>query len=95
MRLIDANELQALFNDVSTSLLSEAELQKDAEHMVRASLMVTEMIQDAQTVDAVPVVRCRNCNYRQDGLYCRLRKVPVIVTNADFCSYGKRRKENG
>ena len=57
MRLIDADALQKLFNEVSSSLLCRRDLAKDTEHMVRAFLMVTEMIQDAPTVDAVPVVR--------------------------------------
>ena len=52
---IDREALQKLFNDVSTSLLSRGELAKDAEHMVRAFLMVTEMIQDAPAVDVEPV----------------------------------------
>lgn len=40
---------------------------------------------------AVAVVRCRDCKYRSDRLYCRLRKNPVIVTNTDFCSYAKQK----
>lgn len=51
MRPIDADELQALFNEVSTDLLSKPQLAKDAEHIVRACLMVTEMIQDSPTVE--------------------------------------------
>lgn len=53
---IEREALQNLFNDVSTSLLSRGELAKDAEHMVRAFLMVTEMIQDAPAAD-VELVR--------------------------------------
>lgn len=52
---IEREALQNLFNDVSTSLLSRGELAKDAEHMVRAFLMVTEMIQDAPAADVAPV----------------------------------------
>ena len=51
---IEWEALQNLFNDVSTSLLSRGELAKDAEHMVRAFLMVTEMIQDAPAADVAP-----------------------------------------
>lgn len=53
---IDRNALQKLFNEVSTSLLGKAELSKDIEHMVRAFLMTTQMIQDAPAADVVPVV---------------------------------------
>lgn len=52
---IEREVLQNLFNEVSTSLLSRGELAKDAEHMVRAFLMVTEMIQDAPAADVAPV----------------------------------------
>lgn len=51
------------------------------------------LIADTPSVDAVPVVRCRDCKHRGDRLYCRLRKSPVIVTNTDFCSYGERKDE--
>lgn len=50
MRLIDADALQELFNECSSNLLSRPELTKDTEHMVRAFLMVTEMINDAPTI---------------------------------------------
>lgn len=53
---IEREALQKLFNEVSTSLLCKKELTKDTEHMIRAFLMVTEMIQDAPAVDVVPVV---------------------------------------
>ena len=52
---VEREALQNLFNEVSTSLLSRGELAKDAEHMVRAFLMVTEMIQDAPAADVAPV----------------------------------------
>ena len=52
---IEREPLQKLFNEVSTSLLCKKELVKDTEHMVRAFLMVTEMIQDAPAADVAPV----------------------------------------
>lgn len=95
MRLIDADALQALFNVVSTSLLGDAELCKDTEHMVRAFIMTTEMIQDAPTIDAVPVVRCKDCKYYKPDEYefgCECDSGLVYVkANDDFCSYGERR----
>lgn len=46
--------------------------------------------------DVVPVVRCKDCKYRQDRLYCRrVKGHPYIVTNTDFCSYGERKNDNG
>lgn len=101
-RYIDADALQKLFNEVSTSLLCRRELTKDTEHMVRAFIMVTEMIQDAPTVDAVEVVRCRDCQWyggheracplAASGLSADCIKLPK---EDDFCSYSERRKEKG
>ena len=55
MRLIDADELQAVFNVASTSLMRKPTLTKDIEHMVRAFFITTEIIKYAPTVEAEPV----------------------------------------
>lgn len=55
MRPIDADALQQVFNEVSTSLMRKPALTKDIEHMVRAFLMTTEMIKDAPTIEVEPV----------------------------------------
>ena len=73
-RLIDADDLHKLFGAVTTHLLSKPELSKDIEHMVRAFIMTTKMIEDAPTVDAVPV-RHGKWEYGEDesgydGYYC-------------------------
>lgn len=101
MRLIDADTLQGLFNEVSTSLLCKKELEKEVAHMVRAFLMTTEMIQDAPTVDAVPVVRCKDCKFYNnhamrdvvfddDACHWNADEQP---DSDDFCSAGERRSE--
>ena len=52
-------------------------------------------IEDAQTIDSVPVVRCKDCKYWHVGLcrqntWCsRLNGIEVI--EEDFCSYGERK----
>ena len=75
---ISRADLQELFNETTTSLMDKIE-QKDIEHLVRACVMVTEMIQDAPSV--VPkrgewqrfnytdgdVMECTNCGYRDWG----------------------------
>ena len=53
-------------------------------------------------VDAVPVVRCRDCKHlshlqgaKDDAHVCALGwGLRGIVAEEDFCSYGKRREEN-
>lgn len=82
------------------------ELEADAEHIESsiARMMHYAIIKDiehAPTIDAVEVVRCRDCQYSrdngdyQDGYYCdnpRHNKM-YLVHSGDYCSYG-RRKQN-
>lgn len=52
-------------------------------------------IDDAPTVDAVPVVRCKDCKHYtpvEGGLsLCTLHN--IAVSGKDFCSFGKRWKK--
>ena len=49
---------------------------------------------DAPTVDAVPVVRCKDCKaYEKDCGYCEA--MGFTCEQDDFCSYGERRTDNG
>ena len=88
MRLIDADRLsEAIYENVSAPYEEAVWAKEDC---------LTE-IDVAPTVDAVPVVRCRECNhcdpenYHCDhpmGTTAPLRRKPD-----DFCSYGKRKGE--
>ena len=57
-----------------------------------------KLIHAAPTVDAVEVVRCKDCKYRKrplfagcGGIYCEENR--RHYTPDDFCSYGERRTE--
>ncbi|MBR5607737.1 MAG: hypothetical protein IKW44_05045 [Bacteroidaceae bacterium] len=94
MRLIDAD---ALFAEIENDY-------KNANGMRRRGLSeALDSIADATTIDAVPVVRCKDCKYRKltgaapfmyyccnnnDGLVGGLRV-------DDFCSYGVRKDGDG
>lgn len=97
MRLIDADALQSIFNATTTELLKDKDLQKDIEHVVRACLMTTEMIKDAPTVDAVEVVRCKDCkHYSVEGETTRFGWCGYWNKPTDemrYCSDGERSKE--
>ena len=69
----------------------------------RSSLSCEEcVVNDAPTVDAVPVVRCRECiHFVNDDFgnrVCALFDVansngePVATKTDDFCSYGERKE---
>jgi hypothetical protein len=50
-------------------------------------------------VDAVPVVRCRDCRHCEDGLCYHPKNSGLtdvlLVLDDDFCSSGERREEGG
>lgn len=74
MRLIDAEELERLFN---------AQIEQGATDAFDA---FDDALQDALTIDAVPVVRCCDCQkFKTYG--CRM----VASGYDDFCSYGERK----
>lgn len=76
MRLIDAEELECLFNGQIEQGVG----------VVDAFDAFYDALQDTPTVDAVEVVRCKDCRYFK--LYkCRMG----YSSHDDFCSYGERR----
>ena len=58
---------------------------------------VIMMIKTAPTVDAVPVVRCRECKHRgTDDCIFHIKGEPadeelLLKLDNDFCSYGERK----
>ena len=55
-------------------------------------------IEDGLTVDAVPVVRCKDCRWRgieECAMFyrCECGEQHTWETDNDFCSYGERREE--
>lgn len=59
---------------------------------------ITQEIFDAPSVDAVEVVRCKDCLFNdidEDGWYlCKCFGGLYQPDEDDFCSYGKRREDN-
>ena len=52
---------------------------------------VNHALDDSPTVDAVPVVRCRECKYR-DGTPGQPNIQCGQMHEDDFCSYGERKE---
>ena len=81
MRLIDADRLsEAIYDNVSAPYEEAVCAKEDC---------LTE-IYAAPTVDAVPVVRCRECKYR-DGTPGQPNIQCGQMHEDDFCSYGERK----
>lgn len=62
MRTIDADALKELFREVIGRIAKKPEMNGNLEHMIRASAMVIQMIDDASTVQ--PVQRWIPCSER-------------------------------
>ena len=55
---------------------------------------VANLLLHAPTVDAVKVVRCRDCKWlydEMDDYCCRSHRGLVRICENSFCSYGKRK----
>ena len=53
-----------------------------------------EILETAPTIDAVPVVRCRECKYHNKPP-CPMRLSFNWTEDDDFCSYGERKDGDG
>ena len=88
-RLIDANKL--------IDFIDVGHLRQPGE-LCWSELDVANLLLHAPTVDAVPVVRCRECKYHKDTsvkehAHCSLTGYTVECD--DFCSYGERKDGDG
>ena len=70
----------------------------NAYHLTNYAMAI---LQEAPTVDAVEVVRCRNCKYGDwdskpdDAMVCMRTKDGFWRSGDDFCSFGKRKDGAG
>lgn len=91
MRLIDATALVRAILEIRNKIpLSEAG------NMVRGGILkALHCIDTAPTIDAVPVVRCKDCRYCDpENKHCDHPMgtlAPFPRKDDDFCSYAKRK----
>ena len=92
-RLIDANKAQAVLVNMAEHLLEAGNPE-----MAGAVGYAAEVIGNQRTVDAVEVVRCKDCTYwdkavvnKKGFLICPASGMEIKCD--DFCSYGERRAE--
>lgn len=77
MRLIDADKFILALMDASLSSVDED--------------TILDLVDSVPTADAVPVVRCKDCKYR-DGTPGQQNILCAQMHEDDFCSYGKCRE---
>jgi hypothetical protein len=89
MRLIDADQMAV---DESEAYMSaQVQITDELKWLVNfaAHSKIQKLIADTPTVDAVPVVRCKDCTHEFGGRcsICWFQKRKPD----DFCSYGERK----
>ena len=94
MRLIDADRLK-------DSIMSTCDLGGwIGETLLQIKKLAVKYIENAQTIDAVEVVRCKDCivseTFQRDSngtteRYCKAFTHLRMVADDDYCSYGERR----
>ena len=94
MRLIDVDELKNAHNMGDECDKCETKWKECQYDYIYSKMDFCTWIDDAPTVDAVPVVRCGECKHRKPPTdYCeKLRK--AYVPDDFYCKYGER-KEKG
>lgn len=90
MRLIDADQM--IVDESEAYMSAQVQITDDLKWLVNfaAHSKIQRLIADTPTVDAVPVVRCKDCKYTGGDFVC-YRGVMVQHKPEDFCSYGERR----
>ena len=94
-RLIDAN---AIIGNLQEAL--DRNDDKRDYHTYRAFNVVLNKLKNTPTVDAVEVVRCKDCKHFDEHtgkcyLFCDSEYIVELEVDSDhFCSYGER-KDNG
>lgn len=100
MRLVDADAILKADENSDKALVLGS-----GKSLEIAYALLKKKVADAPTVDAVPVVRCKDCTkFEQKGKYYNGRPFgycyhwdyeegssPNEVDGDDFCSYGERR----
>lgn len=101
MRLIDADELKEVMIDVLEHIKQNPKMDGQERHIIAAIATLSEMIDDAPTVDAVRVVRCKDCRFSDwytavnGKRYCYCMETGASGRGEnDFCSYGERSGEH-
>lgn len=105
MKLIDGDALMNTLcelRDNAIKWLADCREQRSAmtpraEQAVLTFNECISQVKKSSEVDAVPVVRCRDCKWYKT-MYCKMDRWTDLVTvyvakKDDYCSYGKRRED--
>lgn len=92
MRLIDADALMDVIRQHEYRLATK----QGAIDYGMFTLGIQQAVDEQPTVDAVPVVRCKDCKWlydEMDNYCCRSHRGLARICENSFCSYGERKDE--
>ena len=91
MRLIDADWV---FSNLKQTVVVTGK--ENAEAVVKALEDYNGLIRNAPTIDAVEVVRCKECKYagRNRGIHYHCDYMNTWNEEEYYCSYGERREDD-
>lgn len=98
MRLIDADQMAV--DEFEAYMSAQVQITDDLKWLVNfaAHSKIQKLIADTPTVDAVPVVRCKDCKHYDMGVCLKIYSDGNVHPEAwqsrrpdDFCSYGERK----
>lgn len=99
MRLIDADNVRDLFDaefkETRKLILAGG---KHLDNLAEGFTEADRVIRQMPTVDAVPVVRCKDCKYAYINSFSASSGVALCTSSGqpmqqdDFCSYGERKE---
>lgn len=85
MRLINEDAVMEIIERVT----NEAVEKKQPKYLIQ--LRIIAEISGLPTIEAEPVVRCKDCKYRQDSDFCGGRGWPAqLVPDDGYCDRGAR-----
>lgn len=93
MRLIDADNIRgAKFHDLPYTHIVPRDVESEF-YMLGWNDAIDAIVEVEPTIDAVEVVRCRDCKHRSKSGLCNMWSVFGTVTTDDdmYCSYGERK----
>lgn len=88
-RLIDADELIAYFEEQYNVAMDDPD--PVSGYVMSALRCCLGYFKTIPTVDAVEVVRCKDCKFLHDKGYCTLVTGLTRIKHDDYCSHGERR----
>lgn len=102
MRLINADKLKTSLNETVDAAIKWHEdclgeiMQNRSEATITAFVECILRVKEQPTIDAVEVVRCKDCRYRGNGYegfgYYVCTELHQLMYEDEYCSRGERRE---